>query len=314
MLYNTQAMIPTRGSAVRRGMAALVLVGMLAVPLAASGPPGSDDRVPAAPAGQSAGETAHPKNLKEAGKDFLADAGQIWSSPARIGNRAVFPLIALAAATTFLIAGDESIRDRVQSYTEKHSWVGDVGPVITQLGGPGAWVVAGTFFGAGLLFEDGRARDTGYMAVSAMLQCSLVTTFVKAMTGRQRPSFADGEDHWSGPVGIIKLNTGGGQYDAFPSGHTATAFALATVVSLQYRHRPWVPVVAYALAAGVGFSRMTLDKHWASDVLVGAVFGHLVGRLVVRDHARRSRLVPVLACSSRGLAISVFYDLDPAYR
>jgi membrane-associated phospholipid phosphatase len=69
--------------------------------------------------------------------------------------------------------------------------------------------------------------------------------------------------------------------------------------------------VAYSLAAGVGLSRMALDKHWASDVLVGAVVGHMVARLVVRDHERRRRIVPLLACTGRGIALSVFCDLDP---
>jgi membrane-associated phospholipid phosphatase len=57
---------------------------------------------------------------------------------------------------------------------------------------------------------------------------------------------------------------------------------------------------------------MTMDKHWASDVLVGAAVGHLVARLVVRDHARRGRLVPLVACSPRGFAVSLYYDLRPA--
>jgi membrane-associated phospholipid phosphatase len=69
--------------------------------------------------------------------------------------------------------------------------------------------------------------------------------------------------------------------------------------------------LAYSLAAGVGLSRMTLDKHWASDVLVGAALGHLVGRLVVRGHDRRRRVVPMLACTGRGVALSLFCDLDP---
>jgi membrane-associated phospholipid phosphatase len=271
------------------------------------------------PAGQAQSGSADqaatgsfPGSWKQAGRDLLSDTGRIWTSPARVRNRDVLPLIALAAGTTFLIAGDEAIRDGVQSYADKHAWVGDVSPVITQLGGVAGFAAAGAFFGAGLLFKDDRARDTGYLAASAILQAMLVDNALKIMAGRQRPSVADGEDHWGGPAAYFD---GSGEANrSFPSGHTATAFALATVVSMQYGHRAWVPVVAYTLATGVGLSRMALDKHWSSDVFIGAAVGHLVARLVVRDYARRRRLVPMLACSPRGFAVSLFYDLEPAGR
>jgi membrane-associated phospholipid phosphatase len=104
------------------------------------------------------------------------------------------------------------------------------------------------------------------------------------------------------------------RYVSFPSGHTANAFALATVVAMQYRDEPWVPVLAYTVAASVGLSRMVLDRHWASDVLIGAVVGHFVSRLVVRNHRRRQRLVPALACSGRAVVLSLSYDLGPGFR
>jgi membrane-associated phospholipid phosphatase len=304
-------MSPTIQILRRAGTAALALwltAGTVLPAGAATGagvPPPAQETAPPA-------ERDSPKTLKEAGRDFLRDAGRIWTSPARIGNRDVFALIAVAGGTTFLIAGDEGIRDGLQAYAAKHAWVGDVSPVVTQLGGVGGFAVAGAFFGAGLLFRDEKARDTGYLAGSAILQAMLVDNFLKVLTGRQRPYVADGEDHWGGPAAFFK---GSGEDNAsFPSGHSAAAFALATVVSMQYGRRAWVPVVAYSLAAGVGLSRMSLDRHWASDVFVGAVVGHLIGRLVVRDHARRRRLTPFAACSPRGFAISLFYDLEPAER
>lgn len=304
-------MSPTKSASVRRGLAVLACLGLMAGPLASKQASGAAGQAPAVSAGSSAGDV-HPKDLKEAGKDFLSDAGRIWSSPARIRKRDVIPLFVLTGSTALLIAGDESIRDGVQSYASGHAWVEDVAPVITQLGGLGGLATAGVFFGAGLVFKDERARDTGYLAASAILQAMLVDNVLKVMAGRQRPYVADGEDHWGGPAAYF--SHGGEDTKSFPSGHSATAFALATVVSMQYRHTAWVPVVAYTLATGVGLSRMALDKHWASDVFVGAVVGHFVARLVVRDHARRSRLVPMLACSPRGLSISLFYDLDPAGR
>jgi membrane-associated phospholipid phosphatase len=74
-----------------------------------------------------------------------------------------------------------------------------------------------------------------------------------------------------------------------------------------------VPILAYTIAAGVGLTRVTMDRHWMSDVFVGAVVGHFVARLVVRSHTRRQRLVPVLGCSGRGITLGFYYSLDPVY-
>ena len=58
---------------------------------------------------------------------------------------------------------------------------------------------------------------------------------------------------------------------------------------------------------------MTLDRHWASDVAAGALIGHLIARLVVRNYARRWRIVPTITCSGRGFALGVCCDLDPSH-
>ncbi len=304
-------MAPKNGLLLRAQAAGLALALILGSAAAAQVSPRSAGRTAAPSDGPAAG-TADRFTLKEAGREFLSDTGRIWSSPARIKAKYIVPLVGLAAATAVLIASDESIRDGVQTFAGKHAWVGDVAPVITEMGGLAGFATAGAFFGAGLIFKDARARDTGYLAANAIVQSFLVDSFLKGMFGRQRPLAADGEDHWAGPGGFFKrFEKGQGDYyTSFPSGHSAAAFSLATVIALQYRHRVWVPVVAYTIATGVGLSRMTMDRHWASDVAIGAVVGHFVARLVVRNHERRHRVLPMLACTGRAVAFSVFVGLD----
>ena len=254
--------------------------------------------------------------LKRAGQDFLSDAGRIWSSPFRLKERHVGPLILLAATTGLLIATDEDTHRGLRTFADENGWVGDVSSAITTLGGAGAWAAAGLFFGAGVVMKDIRARDTGFLAVNAILQSFLVSHTIKGLSGRQRPLAAEGEDRWSGPAGLFKRYASGnyGLYDSFPSGHAATAFSLATVVALQYRHRTWVGVLAYSLAAMASVSRVTEDRHWMSDVVAGAVLGHLVARVVVLNHQKRQRLVPVLGCSGRSVIVGFHYALDPVRR
>lgn len=276
----------------------------------------------AASTAQDAGPGARPSqtapdrlNLRTAGREFLADAGRIWSSPARLRAKDLAPVFALGAVMGVLVATDGSSRKAFQSYAGRHPWAVDVAPVVTEIGGLGGFAAAGALFGAGLLFEDERTRDTGFLAASAVLQTFLVDAVLKGVTGRQRPGAADGVDHWTGPAAFFKRFEKGRSsfYESFPSGHTASSFALATVVALRSRS-PWVGVAAYGAAAAVGLSRAVLDKHWLSDVVAGAVVGHLVARLVVRGHDRPARLVPTLACGGRGFVLGLSYDWGPAAR
>lgn len=68
----------------------------------------------------------------------------------------------------------------------------------------------------------------------------------------------------------------GSNTHSFPSGHTATAFMTATMLSKEYGDRsPWYSIGAYSVATATGLSRMANNKHWLSDVLVGAGIGIL---------------------------------------
>ena len=78
-------------------------------------------------------------------------------------------------------------------------------------------------------------------------------------------------------VNGLKLTTGvlrpdATNYFSFPSGHTATAFALATSLSVKYPK--WYVIAPSALwACSVGVSRMNEGVHYPSDVLAGAAIG-----------------------------------------
>ena len=64
--------------------------------------------------------------------------------------------------------------------------------------------------------------------------------------------------------------------NSFPSGHTATAFVGAELLWQEYRDRSlWYGVAGYAVATGTGFFRMYNNKHWLSDVAMGAGIGIL---------------------------------------
>jgi undecaprenyl-diphosphatase len=75
---------------------------------------------------------------------------------------------------------------------------------------------------------------------------------------------------------------------SFPSGHSATAFACATVLAaLAPRWR----LPFFVLAALIAFSRLYNGVHYPTDVLAGSALGVLVGLVVLRvsKHGRRLR-------------------------
>ena len=113
--------------------------------------------------------------------------------------------------------------------------------------------------------------------IGALATADLVTSFIKLLIPRHRPF-----EHQIGPSE---------RTHSFPSGHTATSFAAATVLSLLV---PRYRVAFYVLAALIGFSRLYNGVHYPIDVLTGAVLGTLVGLLWMRfprrgDILRRRR-------------------------
>lgn len=63
---------------------------------------------------------------------------------------------------------------------------------------------------------------------------------------------------------------------SFPSGHTATAFASAEFMRMEYKDvSPWYGVAGYAVAATTGYLRMYNNRHWLGDVVAGAGIGIL---------------------------------------
>ena len=65
-----------------------------------------------------------------------------------------------------------------------------------------------------------------------------------------------------------------GTENTYPSGHTATAFFGATVLAHEYRDtHPEFVIAGYTLATATGALRITNNKHWVTDVLMGSAIG-----------------------------------------
>jgi hypothetical protein len=108
-----------------------------------------------------------------------------------------------------------------------------------------------------------------------------------------------------------------GDKHAFPSGHTAYAFTIATVVDKEFRHKsPWISVGSYTLAGATGVLRVMNNKHWMADVLAGAGVGILSTNTVYWLHDKifknnkgyNTSVTPVVLPSGQpGMGLSVTF-------
>ncbi len=89
---------------------------------------------------------------------------------------------------------------------------------------------------------------------------------------------------------------------SFPSGHAAVTFATATVIE---RHLGWrKSLLGYGIASYVAASRLHDNRHYLSDVIVGAALGTAAGRAVVHHKADDWGFVPVATPGGAALLIT----------
>jgi len=104
-----------------------------------------------------------------------------------------------------------------------------------------------------------------------------LTNSVRLLSGRARPNNYEVPPGWYGLWYQGQWLLGKYKFHSFPSGHTATAFAFFGVIGFAYRRR-WAWSFL-ALAGVVGWSRLYINAHFFSDVLVGLVVGLFFAQL-----------------------------------
>ncbi|ROL61315.1 phosphatase PAP2 family protein, partial [Bacteroidetes/Chlorobi group bacterium ChocPot_Mid] len=128
---------------------------------------------------------------------------------------------------------------------------------------------------SGLAFSNEELRTTGRLLTEAMVLSTAISQVIKISAGRSRPYTNDGSNVWK-PFSFS---------DSYPSGHSTVAFTIATVLSCRI-DKWWAYVSLYSIAASTGVARVYLDKHWASDVLMGAGIGTVSGLLILNANEK----------------------------
>jgi membrane-associated phospholipid phosphatase len=106
-----------------------------------------------------------------------------------------------------------------------------------------------------------------------------------------------------------------GTPNSFPSGHTAQAFVAATFMHKEYgKQNPLYSVLAYGTATSVGVLRMMNNRHWSTDVLVGAGIGILFTNLIYLFHDnrrdKRSKIIAVPTYQNKTIGVNAIISLN----
>lgn len=99
------------------------------------------------------------------------------------------------------------------------------------------------------------------IALSLIIQSVIVNGVLKPVFRRQRPFLVD-----ETIIPLIKRP----KDMSFPSGHTSAAFTFAAALFFQ---NTTLGIIAYVFAFFVGISRIYLQVHYPTDVIVGAIIG-----------------------------------------
>lgn len=206
-------------------------------------------------------------------KNILLDQKALWTSPFHLQASDAKWAVPFTASLATLFATDRRTAHELVENGENvrrvriSNHISQMGAIYTTT------AVAATFYLTGRATHNSRARETGLLAAESLINGGIIGLALKEATQRERPAEDDQGGHFF---------VGG---SSFPSGHSISAWSVATVIAEEYgQKRPVVRFGLYGLATAVSISRFTARKHFLSDVLVGSAIGYGVGRYTYKRH------------------------------
>jgi membrane-associated phospholipid phosphatase len=225
-----------------------------------------------------------------------SDLKQTFTKPFQMKKKDWGTVGKFALAFGALALADQPVQRYAEDLRENNEGLKNVSNKITRFGGMYGGFTLGALGAYGFIFKNEKMKTTTLLASQAYFTGLAGESALKFLAGRQRPYFTGSKQVHASPTfhGPFNKNSnelqGRTTNNSFPSGHTTAAFAAATVYAMEYKDKPWVPVLAYSAASLIGVSRITENRHWTTDVLSGAALGYLSGRLAVHNYHRYASL------------------------
>ncbi len=231
--------------------------------------------------GQNAADSIPAKCLnKEYIKSYFSDVKPLIISPSKWERNDWIIAGTVAGSTALAFVFDEEIgrfsqRNRTHFLDQSNVYFFDpFGKMYYTVPFMGALYVYG------LASKKSKPKVVALDFVKASFYSGVIITGIKHLSHRHRPFQTNPTNSmlWDGPI------TDNWHHTSFASGHTIMAFTFASVLATHYSDRLWIPVLAYSVAGLSGLARIYDNKHWTSDVIVGAALGYAVGKWVVKNN------------------------------
>lgn len=209
------------------------------------------------------------------------------------------PLVATAGvAATFVL--DQPVHDYLVNHQSATGT--DVADVAKTFHEPEVTLtISGATLAGGLLLHNAEIAQTGVQVLASYGLASGMLIGTKWAFGRARPNHAPNDN-----TRFDWFN--GGTDNSFPSGAAVVTFSLAATLA-DAIHHPAATVVVYSGAALNAWARVYADRHWFSDVVLGALCGVTAAKLV-NGHWRIFGLKPPTAAIDRHGRPMLGFEID----
>lgn len=233
-----------------------------------------------------AGDSVQPvrQQLEKLNKDFVVtgvkDGVAIAASPLSWQKKDWLKFSALAGGVGGLMLLDKEVKSIFQH--NQNNFTSSIARGAEPVGNIYGLFVFPAIYVTGLAIKNPHVESIGLRGSKAMAISSIICFAGKNLIRRQRPDAAATPFNFAPPFSKVK-------YNSFPSAHSSIAFTLATAFAMEFPDKKWVAPVAYSIASLTALSRVYNNRHWASDVLVGAALGHFVTKAVYNRGQKKHR-------------------------
>ncbi len=206
---------------------------------------------------------------------------------------------------TALLAGIAFTQDeRINQFTldHKNTIATAMGDYIGEPWGHGEYAAAimGSLFLYGTFSHQSKYQYIAMDGVKTFILAAIVVSIPKYAFQRHRPFENNPPDNsiFAGPLG-------GFVHTSFPSGHTTEAFAMSTFLALQFKQTKWVAPVVYSLAILTAMQRVYDNRHWTSDVVVGAALGYGIAKIICNKKNWDVAIIPSFNGQEKQLGFNI---------
>ncbi len=212
-------------------------------------------------------------------KDFFNTGKNLFNSPGKFNPNDWLTLSAVTVATASSFLIDEELKsfslNNRSNFADGLFRIDDYYHVEAVI-----IITTGTYL-YGLASRNEKTRQLGLHLAEASVYAGIINAAIKFITGRARPFTEEGESSFD----FFNFDFA---HTSFPSGHTTLAFAFSTVMANEHKNIFW-KAGWFTASALVGAARMYNNKHWLSDVVLGAAIGYFVGDFVNKNSKNISK-------------------------